>query len=273
MNKSNKTIFIASVLAAHCASVGASQSPQSIDRSELPVYSKQTGNVHVTGLGSEDSIQGRSTTFYENLISDNAANFPNNATGRLVGTSDFISVAQAPILMDSFTFIGGVLNPGETIFFDFLDSEGEFIDSFGVTLQSQVAQVTITFDEPMLIEETGFVQMFAPDLNDLGPGSPAMTGIWIVNSVEPTIGSDTFADEFTLSGEPLNHKMAIAGTEVDMPDLPCADTDNDNDVDIEDLINVLAQFGSVGSGDFDQDGTVGIEDLIIVLAAFGTNCQ
>ncbi len=59
---------------------------------------------------------------------------------------------------------------------------------------------------------------------------------------------------------------------------PCpGDTDGDNDVDLSDLANVLANFGfgpgaTLGQGDVDGNGFVDLSDLALVLANFGSTC-
>lgn len=57
---------------------------------------------------------------------------------------------------------------------------------------------------------------------------------------------------------------------------PCpGDTDGDNDVDLEDLLAVLGNFGCTGggcAGDADGDGDTGLPDLLLVLSNFGQTC-
>jgi len=50
--------------------------------------------------------------------------------------------------------------------------------------------------------------------------------------------------------------------------------DLDGDVDIDDLLAVLGNFGESGvPGSFDGDGTVDIDDLLLVLGEFGAVCS
>lgn len=54
---------------------------------------------------------------------------------------------------------------------------------------------------------------------------------------------------------------------------PCpADVDGTNQVDIEDLLLVLREFGISNLGDTDGDSDTDIEDLLTVLREFGSNC-
>lgn len=54
-----------------------------------------------------------------------------------------------------------------------------------------------------------------------------------------------------------------------------ADLDHDGAVGLQDLANLLANFGTAGpglSGDIDADGDVDLQDLAFLLAVFGTTC-
>jgi hypothetical protein len=52
---------------------------------------------------------------------------------------------------------------------------------------------------------------------------------------------------------------------------PCADTNGDGQVDVDDLLNLLGEFGmSSLTTDIDDSGTVDVADLMLVLADFGT---
>ena len=50
------------------------------------------------------------------------------------------------------------------------------------------------------------------------------------------------------------------------------DLDGDSDVDVDDILGLLAQFGNVGddfSGDLDMDGDVDVTDLLLMLESYG----
>jgi hypothetical protein len=52
---------------------------------------------------------------------------------------------------------------------------------------------------------------------------------------------------------------------------PCADTNGDGQVDVDDVLNLLSEFGmSSLTTDIDDSSTVGVADLMLVLADFGT---
>ena len=54
------------------------------------------------------------------------------------------------------------------------------------------------------------------------------------------------------------------------------DLDGDRDVDLADLTQLLAHFGTTGAhpedGESDSNGDVDLSDLTLLLANFGTNC-
>ena len=63
-----------------------------------------------------------------------------------------------------------------------------------------------------------------------------------------------------------------------IPDSPCpGDLDGDNDVDLSDLAQLLANYGATSGanpedGDMDGDGDVDLSDLAALLAVYGTTC-
>ena len=63
-----------------------------------------------------------------------------------------------------------------------------------------------------------------------------------------------------------------------IPDAPCpGDLDGDNDVDLSDLAQLLANYGVTGGatyedGDLDGDGGVDLSDLATLLSVYGTMC-
>ncbi len=109
-------------------------------------------------------------------------------------------------------------------------------------------------------------------------------GVW--TDVDGGTDGDVFA--FGADGDDLlvGGNFMFAGGEVsaylarfncvDVPDV-VGDTDNDGDVDIQDLANLLAHFGVCAPDqnfdpamDFDNDNCITIQDLALLLANFGT---
>ena len=53
----------------------------------------------------------------------------------------------------------------------------------------------------------------------------------------------------------------------------CAgDVDGDNDVDVDDILVTLGNFGSSGPGDANGDGVINVDDLLAILGEFGSDC-
>jgi len=50
------------------------------------------------------------------------------------------------------------------------------------------------------------------------------------------------------------------------------DFDNNGIVNINDLVEVLANFGAGANGDTDNDGDTDINDIVNVLSEFGSTC-
>ncbi|MAT82621.1 MAG: hypothetical protein CMJ29_13375 [Phycisphaerae bacterium] len=59
--------------------------------------------------------------------------------------------------------------------------------------------------------------------------------------------------------------------ECDTGDCP-GDVDGDNDVDVDDILIALGNFGGSGSGDVDGDNDIDVDDLLAILGAFGSEC-
>jgi hypothetical protein len=72
----------------------------------------------------------------------------------------------------------------------------------------------------------------------------------------------------TVVGDAYGLDKVRYGSEVE--EIACnADLNGDQTVDVMDLLEVLAQWGTAGSADLDASGSVGITDLLEVLAAWG----
>jgi hypothetical protein len=58
----------------------------------------------------------------------------------------------------------------------------------------------------------------------------------------------------------------------DCEDNPCpADLNGDGTVNVDDLLAVVAEYGTAG-GDVNGDGIGDVDDILIVLGAFGSDC-
>ncbi|MCH2139116.1 MAG: hypothetical protein MK074_08710, partial [Phycisphaerales bacterium] len=62
------------------------------------------------------------------------------------------------------------------------------------------------------------------------------------------------------------HHRVIVDEDID----PCeGDTNADDMVDTDDLLTVLAQWGSSGAGDVNGDGIVNVNDILVIVSAWG----
>jgi hypothetical protein len=84
---------------------------------------------------------------------------------------------------------------------------------------------------------------------------------------------------YTLSVEASGRAFINDTTEshasITMFEITCTgDLDSDNDVDLSDLVILLANFGSTSpAGDIDGDADVDLTDLTTLLANFGATCE
>jgi hypothetical protein len=155
---------------------------------------------------------------------------------------------------------------------------------------------TITFH----FAETVNIDVVTLHLDDSGGGG----GVYAPDDVTITMGDDTLVfpcsdppgdepfaftlEDLALSGTTLELTIADYSTsgymmlsEVEFYGLgaaPCfGDLDGDNDVDLADLAQLLANYGMTGGatyedGDLDADGDVDLSDLAALLAVYGTSC-
>jgi subtilisin family serine protease len=120
------------------------------------------------------------------------------------------------------------------------------------------------------------------ELEVVGPGGGEVNGGWFVKewAVEdlPVSMTDTFRIRFTASD--LNDPSVVeAGVDaVSITRMYCEDTtmpgdaDGDGDVDTDDILALISQWGSCPAGcgaDFDGDGDVDTDDMLTLLANFG----
>lgn len=109
--------------------------------------------------------------------------------------------------------------------------------------------------------------------------TPALTGTLTSDGFVYTLTYTTSTEIDLLADSPGLAVATIDTTIVataPVPAEPCdGDTDSDQDVDIEDLLAVLRDFGKAPTlrTDFNNSGVVDIEDLLEVLREFGTGCE
>lgn len=197
-----KTAIAMLVAAAGIAS--ADINLENVDRSGYQTF---------TATGIEIGAQNRggvAPTQYDNIAAGPGGYvaFPASNVNPL-GVADYQSVATNNIAMDEFTFVGGVDVAGETVFFDFFDAGGNFVDGFGVAL-SQAGNFiwTITIGGGVEAAAGGFVQMSI----DTG-GFVNGNGQWFLSDGVAAVG-DALAED---AGGGNNFNFGITGTEVPAP--------------------------------------------------------
>ncbi|MEM1165241.1 MAG: hypothetical protein AAGI30_03015 [Planctomycetota bacterium] len=136
--------------------------------------------------------------------------------------------------------------------------------------QPLVSGTDITFDVKV---EDDFIQGYVAEGLDSGAlGFVLATLHPAADFTQGGIGGDY--PRFFLES-PGGQKAAALELDVLVCQDGCGDTDGDFDVDADDFITVLVEFGRVGPGlaaDFDGDHAVDATDFIIVLVTFGSEC-
>ncbi|MDP6158353.1 MAG: S8 family serine peptidase [Phycisphaerales bacterium] len=121
------------------------------------------------------------------------------------------------------------------------------------------------------------------ELEVVGPGGSEADGGWFVKewTIEdlPVSMTDTFRIRFTASDLNEGSVVEAAVDAVSITRMYCDDTtmpgdaDGDGDVDTDDILSLIAQWGPCPPGDcsadFDGDGDVDTDDILILLANFG----
>lgn len=201
----NKVIAIGAL--AVCATAGLANpvSLQDVDRSGYQMYIGQSlsargGTLNTMYSDLEPGVDGY-VAFADTAI---------EADGSLevAGVADYSSIANDKIMLDQFVFVGGVDQTGGTVFFDFFDAAGSFIDGFGITLpQSGTFIWTIDLNAPFSILGEGLIQMSVDDENLSGSGSAA-GGRWFLGNAGASVGNAGAAE----ASPDFNFNFAINST-------------------------------------------------------------
>jgi len=167
---------------------------------------------------------------------------------------------------------GGRIEPGNT--FGVIEVEGDYTQLVSGALNLEIGGLVAGVDYDQLqvagiadlagVLNVSLVDGFGPQAGDRFAllGFAAGNGMFDVLNLPSLSGGLTWALDYGASEFAL---LAVGAT--------LGDTDDDGDVDIDDLNNVRNHFGAVGvpvSGDTDDDGDVDIDDLNNVRNHFGS---
>ncbi len=123
-----------------------------------------------------------------------------------LGYDDYDSaLAGGNINVSSIRFIGGVANTGDTLFFNFYDTNSSFVTGFGASLpQGGIFVWTITinlFPGAVVIPEAGYMEIL---------GDTGVTGQWYLGDAGATVGTSNVNDGFA-AGSGYNFNFEING--------------------------------------------------------------
>ncbi|MCH2151766.1 MAG: S8 family serine peptidase [Phycisphaerales bacterium] len=135
--------------------------------------------------------------------------------------------------------------------------------------------------DPMIVDISNNGGVSWVNLETVGPTGEGTTGGWnkvsfiVSDYLAPTnqmrirfTVSDLGADTQSVVESGVD-AFSVEYIECD-PGTPCpADLNGDGLVDVNDLLEIIAQFGQAGSGDIDGDGAVDTDDILSAIAAWG----
>lgn len=204
-----KTLSVFAVLAMAGSALANGLPTTNIDRSNV-LLDAGLYTLQATPLDGE-YFSARSSVLYSH-IDGPYAGFP--AASGAGGFDDYVSTAGNDIILEEFSFVGGVTAVGGVVFFDFFDSALNFVDGFGVQL-SQAGNFiwTITLNTPIVVPNAGVVQAF---FNDDALIGPVTSGQWFLSSSATTVGTDSRTFGGANGGE-LQHSFELFGTVVPAP--------------------------------------------------------
>ncbi|MEM1185787.1 MAG: hypothetical protein AAGI53_12410 [Planctomycetota bacterium] len=221
-----KNVIALVSIAGIAAAASAVDFATDIDRSGYEI-------VGATGVSLDDGRVVRTTSQYDNTNAATEGFFNIQGTQNIntelevLGFDDYSSIATNNILLEEFTFVGGVNSagtfgpgPGGVVFFDFFDSSGAFVDGIGVILPEGGNFIwTLTAATPFEIAADGFVQMSFDDEDLFSTGTTAQTAQWFSTADDALVGDNGLNNGFVSpgTGADLNFAFAITGTEVPTP--------------------------------------------------------
>jgi hypothetical protein len=261
-----------------------------IDNTLAATAGRWTGSLLVDNRGGAVTLNAGATT--GNLTTDfgfaYSATGPNVQEVRLVHNGRVIAASSE--LTGVLTVKGLTIGAGPSrLFAEAAVGGGRFVRSAPLDLDIAFSSGTPSGAAPLAFSYRKYVRGDAPAVIELPTvfDDQAVTPTWqvLTNPAQGTFatgsgpyrifrpgagasGSDSFT--FRVQAGPLISNVAT----VTLIYLPCiSDADEDGVTDLDDLLVVLANFGSTvatrAQGDLDESGLVDLDDLLLVLAGFG----
>ena len=131
-----------------------------------------------------------------------------SATADFISYDDYVGVVSGYVDLEEFSFIGGVANANEILWFDFYHESWNLVDYFGAQFSQGGNWIwTLTLSSPISIPNSGYVEVWADSYYGTS------TGTWYLNADWPTVGyTDPTIPGYEAGGYWLDHKFELVGT-------------------------------------------------------------
>lgn len=154
---------------------------------------------------------------YDSLLFEGNVETPTTGPGGAIN-EDYVSTITSPSTLEQFIFVGGVETADNVIFFNYFDTDSQFVDGFGVLLPSagltNIWTITLTDPTSVSVPAAGFLQLQADDGTN-NPGGLPTNAAWRFKDVPPAIGSttgDVYRMQMTVIPEPACASLLLLGT-------------------------------------------------------------
>ena len=128
---------LAIALASGVTATVSAQTPIPVDRTGYQIFDATQISVTATALSGWAAGSRAASTFYSSLGTDGSFGFSSTAVGPSALIDDYSgdgSASNGLVELEEVTFVGGVDNAGDIIFFDFFSTGGALVGGFGMSL-------------------------------------------------------------------------------------------------------------------------------------------
>lgn len=157
-------------------------------------------NVNAVAIEESTGAQDRgATTLYSNMDPGLTGYVSFAAATGAIGFDDYVSTSASSFNLDTFRFVGGNVNAGQTMNVEFYNAAGDtLVNAFSVALPSAGNFIwTITLGAGFAVDGAGVVQLVSDDLSG---------GQWFLGDAGPTVGSE----DVTFGGsDPYSHNFEL----------------------------------------------------------------